>query len=361
MEGPDGGDFTHDVHELFERVARRREFACDPPAVQDDDSVGHRVDVKDVVVDEDGRLAPLADALHEVEQLLRLLEREAHGGLVENDDLGVEMECAHDGQSLPLTAGEARDRGVRSQHRRGEAHLLGHESLGDAAHLSDIEEPETLADGAADEDVPPQRLLLGQGALLVDRLDTERPSLGNGQIADDLATEANLAAVRLVDASDDLDERGFARTIVSEQPDDLPGLEVEVDILEDAHATEVLVDASHLEASWLRAGEGRGPRQQSRRQLRRAQRSSANLLRHEVGEGVHIGRVGEAAAGVDGQAAERIVVRKADLGDGLEALQPLLLVDDQVGVAAPDGVDRRDREVEAGDIDISGAWPAFSR
>ena len=79
-----------------------------------------------------------------------------------------------------------RDRGVRRQHRRREAHLLGHQPLGDAPHLGDVEEPAAVADGAADEDVAPERLLVGQRALLVDGLDAQRAGLLDRQAGDGL-------------------------------------------------------------------------------------------------------------------------------------------------------------------------------
>src|SRR5262245_40584459 len=64
-EGAGRGDLAHDLGHLVERVVRGRELAGYPSPVEDDDPIGHRVDVEDVVVDEDRGLAGLPDAADE--------------------------------------------------------------------------------------------------------------------------------------------------------------------------------------------------------------------------------------------------------------------------------------------------------
>ena len=51
-----GRHLAHDVHELVERVAGGRELASHPAPIEDDDPVDDRVDMEDVVVDEDADL-----------------------------------------------------------------------------------------------------------------------------------------------------------------------------------------------------------------------------------------------------------------------------------------------------------------
>ena len=84
---------------------------------------------------------------HEVEQLLGLLERQAHRRLVEDDDVGLEVERAHDRQALPLATRQPGDARVRRQDRRREAHRLAHQLRRDPAHLADLEEAEAAGDG----------------------------------------------------------------------------------------------------------------------------------------------------------------------------------------------------------------------
>ncbi len=50
--------------------------------------------------------------------------------------------------------------------------------------------------------------------------------------------------------------------------------------------------------------------------------------------------MGKAGAGIDMQAGEEVVVGQADLQDGQITLKPLLLVVDQVGPPATDGLNR---------------------
>ena len=197
--------------------------------------------MEDVVVDEDGRLAGFADATHEVEQLLRLLEGEAHGRLVEDDDLRLEQERPHDGQALALAARQSGDRGIGGEHRGREAHRVLHQLLGDASHLAHLEQAESPRECPTHEDVAPQRQLLREGTLLEHGLDAELAGALDRE-ADDLPPrEQDLAPVRLMDAGDDLDERGLARPVVAEQPDDLTGIQAKVDPLEHLDAAERLV------------------------------------------------------------------------------------------------------------------------
>src|SRR5262249_3746288 len=72
-----------------------------------------------------------------------------------------------------------------------------------------------------------------------------------------------------------------------------------------------------------------------------------DLLRHERGDGIDVGLVDEPAARVDEQAAEAVLLGHAELLDGLEALEGLLLGDDQGDVAVLDALDRRGRGGEA--------------
>ena len=219
--------------------------------------------MEDVVVDEDRRLPGGPDAFHEVQQLLGLLERQAHGRLVEDDDVGLEVQRPDDREALPLAAGQPLDHRVRGQHGGGEAHRLAHELGRHAAHVADLEEAEPAADGTAHEDVAPERELVGEGALLVDGLDAQRAGLLDVHPRDSLAAEVDLAFVRLVDAGDDLDERRLAGAVVTEQADDLAGPELQVHILENVHAPERLRDVAKLQA--LDAlSRGRGDRHKSR-------------------------------------------------------------------------------------------------
>src|ERR1035437_6774266 len=105
-----------------------------------------------------------------MQQLLGLLERQAHCRLVENDDVGLEMERPDDRQALALAAGQALYHSVRGQDGGPEAHRLAHELGRHAAHIADLEKTKRTADRTAHEDVAPERELVGKSAFLVDGL-----------------------------------------------------------------------------------------------------------------------------------------------------------------------------------------------
>src|SRR3954471_3037471 len=79
----------------------------------------------------------------------------------------------------------------------------------------------------------------------------------------------------------------------------------------------------------------------------RNRRGLADLLLDERRDHVDIALVDEAATGVDEETAEPVGLGEAELLDGLEALQVLLLIDDQADVAVLDALRRGRREIEA--------------
>jgi hypothetical protein len=79
LDGLDAGALRIDV------VGRDR------AAVQDDDAVDHLEDVVDVVGDEDARVAGVAGVAHEPQHALRLRHAQVVGGLVEDDEVAVEV------------------------------------------------------------------------------------------------------------------------------------------------------------------------------------------------------------------------------------------------------------------------------
>src|SRR5690242_8355522 len=108
----------HGGDQILVADLRLAELGNDAAAIEDDEAGRRVIDVEDVVVDEDRRLALVAQALDEVEHALSLLDRKAHGRLVEDDEVGVEIEGADEGDALLLAARQAADRRV-DRHRRG--------------------------------------------------------------------------------------------------------------------------------------------------------------------------------------------------------------------------------------------------
>ena len=71
-----------------------------------------------------------------------------------------------------------------------------------------------------------------------------------------LAVEADLTVVRRVDAGDHLDQRRLAGAVVADEPDDLAGVELEVDAVERLDGAEPLADALQREegSRWRSCG-----------------------------------------------------------------------------------------------------------
>ena len=142
-------------------------------AVEDDQAVGDLVHMREVVLDIDAGAAGLLDAAHEVEDLAHLLHRQRRGRLVEHDEVGVVVHGAADGDALPLAAGKLRDGRIDRDAGAAEADRLQQDVAGDLLLALDVDEAEAVGDLPADEEIAPERLLVGERAVLVDGLDRQ--------------------------------------------------------------------------------------------------------------------------------------------------------------------------------------------
>src|SRR5271166_2114326 len=135
------------IHGDFASVVDARDLA----PIEHVEPVDDRIDVEDVVVDEDRRLADFLDVADEVEGLLRLAEREAHGRLVEDHELGFKIERARDRHPLLFPARHRRHDVVGMHGRRSEAHVLAHQARRLVAHALDVEQAEAASELAPHE------------------------------------------------------------------------------------------------------------------------------------------------------------------------------------------------------------------
>src|SRR6185437_6957014 len=105
-----------------------------------------------------------------------------------------------------------------------------------------------IAGFAPHEHVAPDRLLLAERPLLVDRLDAERPRPRYRPVIDPLAVEIDLTAgVGLVEAHQGLDQRRLAGAIVAEETYDLARHHLEIDAVERTDLAERLGDVPQLD------------------------------------------------------------------------------------------------------------------
>ena len=99
----------------------------------------------------------------------------------------------------------------------------------------------------ADEDVLGDGQVGKEQRLLIDRGDAEALRFRGAADLDRLAGEQDFAAVGLIDAGDDLDQRGFAGAVLAEQRMDLAGVKGERDVFERLRRVEALGDVAHLQ------------------------------------------------------------------------------------------------------------------
>src|SRR5256885_5172121 len=214
-----------------------RELAHDRSTIEDDQAIGHLVDVREVVLDVDAGAATCLHPFDEGQHLADLAHRERGGGLIEDDEVGLEVHGAGDGDALALAAREIAHGGLGRDAVAAEPDGAPRELIGDLLLLLDVDEAESAGDLPADEEVSPERLLLTQRLTLVDRLDPQVVGLPDRILVEVHQAVAHPDVPRRwpEDAADDLDEGRLAGPIVAEQAHDLVPAHLEIDVRERLH------------------------------------------------------------------------------------------------------------------------------
>src|SRR5256712_11283106 len=112
---------------------------------------------------------------------------------------------------------------------------------------------DALGELGAEEEVLLDRQVGHEAELLEYGADAALPRVVDGAELDGRPAQEDVAGVGAERASDDVDERGLARTILAEQDVDLSGSQIEVDAVERLYTGEPLAHPAQAE-------EGRGPR-----------------------------------------------------------------------------------------------------
>ncbi len=209
------------------------------------------------MTDEDGRdLLPLQFA-DQIQHMLDFADGQRGGGLVHDDELGIEGEGTGDGNRLLLPSGQFADRVAHRWHARAELADHGLRLLLDARAVdhADRHAEQALGGLSPQEDVGGDVLHSREGEVLIDHLDPALADLAWRMAADVGAVEVNRAAIRLVDAGDDLHQGRFAGTVVADQSHDFAGIDLEIDAEQDLDRPEMLLDAVEFEQAhrWPRA------------------------------------------------------------------------------------------------------------
>src|ERR1043165_8562654 len=206
-------------------------------AIEDDEPVGDFVHVSQVVLDVDTRASTALHALDEGEHLAHLVHREGRRWLVEDDEIGLEVHGAGDGDSLALAAGQIVDGRVRRDPLAAKTDGVTQQLVGDRLLLLDVDEAEATDDLAAHEQVAPQRLLFTERLCLVHGLDAQVVGTAHrvARRIDSLVADPDGTGGRPQDTADDLDKRGLSGAIVADHPDDLVATDREVDLRQRLH------------------------------------------------------------------------------------------------------------------------------
>jgi hypothetical protein len=217
----------HHAHQLVLRRARKQALAHHLPVAEDRVAICDAVDLVELVADEEEGLACALQELDEQEQLLDLLGRKGGGRLVHDDDARVDRHGARDSDQMLVGDAEIAQAGAGVDMRR--AHRVEHFArLG--AHGAPVDQAETVLRRVAEENVFGNRQIVEQYRFLVDRRDAVAERGMRRRQRDRFAIDADLALVRLVDAGQDLDQRGLARPVFADKRGDLAGIEREADV-----------------------------------------------------------------------------------------------------------------------------------
>ena len=150
---------------------------------------------------------------------------ERRGRLVEDQDLRVAHERAHDAARLTVGERELLDGHVRGRRRGRAARRASACARAAFSRARDARAPRAVG---AEPDVVEHRAGLGDEDLLEDRDDAAALRLARRpDRRDELAVELDLAGVRGVDAAEDLDQRRLAGAVLADERVDLAGAQLE--------------------------------------------------------------------------------------------------------------------------------------
>ena len=189
---------------------------------------------------EDGDALPLQIA-DKLEQLLNLMGGERRRRLVHDEDANVERNRLGDFDRL---LGGQCQAARRISHVQRDAEF-GQDRFGVAKHLSPVDHRSAVL--VTDENVLGDIEIGKQQRLLIDCGDAQSLRLGGAANRDRSAGQKHLAAIRLMHAGYDLDERRLAGPVLAKQRVNLAGVKRERDVIERLGGVESLGDAANLQ------------------------------------------------------------------------------------------------------------------
>src|ERR1700722_2875705 len=237
------------LDEIFGQVGDRHvlrpDLAHDASAIDDDHAIGNLVDMGEVVLDVDAGAARRLDHANEVQHLAHSRNPKARRRLVKHDEVGLVVHRPADRDALAFAAGQIRYGRIDRDAGAPEAKGFFQDLMGDLLFLADVDEAEAVGDLAPDEEIAPQRLLVGQRTILIDRLDRELVRhayriVGETELA---VADENATRRGRQHAGHNLDQRRLAGAVVADQTHDLVAANRKIDVLQRPNRTKEFLHA----------------------------------------------------------------------------------------------------------------------
>src|ERR1700737_1301790 len=200
-----------------------------------------------VVRDEDDAQAALACLDDVLEHDARLPDPERRGRLVEDQDLGPEVNRSRDRDRLALATGK------RAHRLVGVAPVDAHLAQLFVHHL--LREPHVEAAGGteatgrlgAEEEVAPDRHQRHRGEVLEDDRDARRAGVARPAEVHLETLDEDITLVVRMNPGEDLDQRRLPGAVVAEDAGHLAGSHLHADVVQGDDVAEVLADVTDLE------------------------------------------------------------------------------------------------------------------
>ena len=213
------------------------------PVAKDRHAVAQPEHFGQAMRDVENRDAALSQIVEHAEEMIRFGRGERGRRLVEHQHAAFERERAGHLHELAVRGRQMFHPGVRRQREVETSEQVA----GPHAHLTLEQHAPAPGELAPREDVPRHCQVGERQQLLIDHPDAVRERVPRSRERELHILPANLAGIRRHDPREDLEQRGLARAVLSDEGVRLAGPNREADAPERAHGAKRLVDVDELE------------------------------------------------------------------------------------------------------------------
>ncbi|MNZ63838.1 hypothetical protein D3C78_819920 [compost metagenome] len=238
----------HHRNEFGPRQAADVSGADEAAIAQHSHPVGNIIDLIEEVGDDDDADAAGAQVFQHPEQHLDLMGVKAGCRFVQHQHLAGKIDGAGNGDDLADSDGIAGKQGVDVDGKP----VLGEQRLRILLHRAAVDQPEA-AWLAAEKQVFGDREIFEKVHFLIDRADAKRLRLAHIGGRDFAALQKDRTAVAVINASQDFDERRFARAVFAKQGMDFTVPERKIDAIERRDPQKGFADGACFQ-KWCRFG-----------------------------------------------------------------------------------------------------------